>query len=864
MTATLDEHSPAAVEKQNRTILERAAVGIIRSSAEGELRWANRAFLAMSGYPRDEVRKLRLPEIFHPDDIECGAQWRTSEIEEAGTLCQRELRLLCRDGSYLWVSMATSLVRGAQGRQPHYLSVLHSISERKRAEEEANRFRAAIDVALDSIFLSDPRTMRLIYVNDTACYSFGYTRAQLLQKPSFELFGKTRAVLAEEYDQVIAAAERGSRTQARYVRADGSTGWAEFYRRALPTESGLIIVTIARDITERRAQQERIRRVARVEAMLSGIHAAMLRIRDRQELFRESCRIAHEAGGFDTVSIRVIDGRRMVAEPIAWHGRGQSAKWPPQSRLSLREEGCTGESLLLELVDSRRPLIVNDALQDSRVHFKEAMAACGINSIAFLPLTVADVVTAVMTLYSPQRNYFDSAEIKILSDMAADISFALEHLEKHERAAFLALYDELTGLANRRLLAERLAQLMSAARPAQGQLALALIDIQRLRSINKSLGRHAGDVLLRQVAERLSRTAGASAVARIASNHFAIVQPTTRGRVEAESRIAEIVGGCFKEPFCVEETELKIGVKTGLAMFPGDAIDADTLLANAEMALRQAKQTGERQAFYVPAQAESTGNWPSFERHLGRALERNEFILHYQLKVDAGSRRTVGLEALLRWQSPEFGLVRPVKFMQLLEETGMILDVGDWVLRRAVQDQLLWRKQGQYPPRVAVNVSALQLRQRDFVNQLEKAIHAVGAPQPVDLEITETVIMEDLQDNIGKLHDVRALGVRVAIDDFGTGYSSLHYLAKLPVQAIKVDRSFVHAMLDDPAAMTLVQTIISLARTLELEVVAEGVEREEQAKILRLLRCDQFQGYLINQPEPFAEVTRLLQRNTPA
>jgi PAS domain S-box-containing protein/diguanylate cyclase (GGDEF)-like protein len=848
-----------ASEERYRATFEQAAVGIVHSSLEGELRLVNQTFCVMTGYSRAEALQFNIRDITHPQDMGPSTDRRMKIVEGSGTPYQRELRLLSKDGSYLWVSVTTSLVRGADGKPLHFVSVLSDISDRKRVEEEVNRFRAAMDVSVESIFLTDPKTMRFLYVNDTACRKLGYTREQLLQKAPFELIGKTREQLSSEDDEVIAAGERGTRTETPYVRSDGSEGWTELYRRALCTESGMVIVTIARDITERRAQQQKIERLSRVHAVLSGINAAIVRIRDREELFRESCRIAHKAGGFDVVWIGLIDQRMTAVEPVAWDGFESSVLSLKQARSSLKDnDGQAGQGLLAEMMRTRKPAVTNDALNDSRVLLKQTMAELGINSAAFLPLAVGDRVIGVMAMYSPLRGHFDDAEVKLLSDLAADISFALEHLEKSERVAYLALYDELTGLANRRLLAGRLEHFVHAAGRAQDKLAVALLDIERLRSVNESLGRRAGDALLRQVAERLTQAAGAGAVARIALDHFVVVMPTIKDAAEAERMMAAIARACFAEPFAVEGTELKVGVKTGLAVFPNDGIDTETLLVNSEAALRRAKATGERRVFYTPGLTEPAGARLTLEGKLGRALERDEFVLYYQPKVDTATRGIVGLEALIRWQSPELGLVPPAKFIPLMEETGMILDVGAWVLQRASLDRRRWADKGFGQLRVAVNVSAIQLRQRNFVQLVEQAIVNDVTPTGIDLEMTESLVTEDVEENIRKLKEVRALGVQIAIDDFGTGYSSLGYLAKLPVQALKIDRSFISAMLSDPAAMTIILTINSLAHTLGLKVIAEGVEEEEQAKYLRLLRCDQIQGYLVSQPLQFDEITRFL------
>ncbi|HYL17657.1 MAG TPA: bifunctional diguanylate cyclase/phosphodiesterase, partial [Burkholderiales bacterium] len=373
------------------------------------------------------------------------------------------------------------------------------------------------------------------------------------------------------------------------------------------------------------------------------------------------------------------------------------------------------------------------------------------------------------------------------------------------------------------------------------------------------VGRRAGDTLLRQVAERLVHAAGVNEVGRIASNHFAIVLPGIKDRSEAARMMITLARACFAEPYNVEGTELTVGAKRGLAMYPIDGTDAETLLGNAEAALRKAKQSGERQVFYTPALTERTGAWLPLEAQLVGALKREEFVLHYQPKVDTAERCVVGLEALIRWQSRQLGLVSPGKFIPLMEETGMILEVGAWALERAAVDHRRWAEQGLNPLRIAVNVSAIQLSQRDFVQAVKSAIGHGLTPTGIDLEITETLVMEDVEANIRKLNEIRSLGLQIAIDDFGMGYSSLGYLAKLPIQALKIDRSFIVAMMKDSAAMTLVQTMISLAHSLGIKVIAEGVEEEQQAECLRLLRCDQIQGSLISKPVPFDEMTRLLQ-----
>jgi EAL domain-containing protein (putative c-di-GMP-specific phosphodiesterase class I) len=293
-------------------------------------------------------------------------------------------------------------------------------------------------------------------------------------------------------------------------------------------------------------------------------------------------------------------------------------------------------------------------------------------------------------------------------------------------------------------------------------------------------------------------------------------------------------------------------------VFPADGRDADTLLANAEAALKKAKSGGEKFLFYNQEMSERTHEVLSLESQLRQALERAELLLHYQPKVDLATRAIVGVEALMRWQHPTRGLVPPLKLIPILEENGMIVEAGLWAIGQAARDHRRWRELGLKAPRIAVNVSAVQLRRRDFVARLQQALGADAQSAGVDLEITESLLMDDIEATIQKLKAARELGLAIAIDDFGTGYSSLAYLSRLPVSTLKIDRSFVQRMLQDADATSIVQTIIGLAHSLRLDVVAEGVEAEDQANVLRLLRCDQMQGYLFSKPVPAADLEKLL------
>ena len=602
-----------------------------------------------------------------------------------------------------------------------------------------------------------------------------------------------------------------------------------------------------------------LRRANRTLRVLSGINSLIVRTKDSDELFRESCRIAVEEGRFWMSWIGLVDRGGSKIEPVASAGASPEYLAFIRRQFSLAEGAPAATSLVARAISTREVMFSNDTQGDPAIRFKEQHARTGVRSIAVLPLVVSAETVAVLVLYSEEAGFFDDAELKLLRELSGDISFALEHIGASERLQYLAYYDPLTGLANSTLFHERLAQHVASAHAGRRGLAVYVIDIERFKAVNDAFGRSAGDELLKGIAARLVGVTGeASRFARVGADRFAIVAPFMQTESEAVRLADQRLAQCFGLPFAIGGSEVKISIKFGVAVFPGDGADAASLFRNAEAALKKARASGERFLFYTQQMTERTTENLALENRLRRALEQDEFVLHYQPKVDVEQRRILGLEALIRWDSPQLGLVPPAKFIPLLEETGLILEVGSWALRRAAADHRAWTEAGLKPPRVAVNVSAIQLRQRDFVGVVEQAIIDGVAPTGIDLEITESLIMQDVEATIEKLHSVRKLGIRIAIDDFGTGYSSLAYLAKLPVQALKIDRSFVIRMLEDANTTMLVQTIISLAQSLRLKVIAEGVDLEEQAKMLRLLRCDEMQGYLFSQPLPLAEITALL------
>jgi diguanylate cyclase (GGDEF)-like protein len=612
------------------------------------------------------------------------------------------------------------------------------------------------------------------------------------------------------------------------------------------------------EVAERKRAEARVMRLNRVYAVLSGINTSIVRIRDRQALFDEVCRIAVEHGGFRMAWIGLLDSNGLDITPAAKAGAHEG--YLDKIRLTAREAAPGSCLLLAQAARQGGAAVCNDVVTDPRMaRWREAALERGFRSLVVFPLQAGDKMVGVLLLYAPEKDFFDTEEMKLLAEIAGDISFALDHIEKSERIDYLAYYDSITGLANRALFQERLAEHLRTADRERDRLAVCIFDVERFKIVNDALGRQAGDALLKQVAARLTGAIGDPArLARVSADGFALLMPEVHGEDDAARRLEQKLRAGFDAPFTVDGNELRVSAKAGLALFPNDATEGEALFAKAEAAWKKAKQTGERFVFYTQKMTDAVAHNFSLENKLRRALEKEEFVLHYQPRVDLETRLIVGVEALIRWRSPELGLVPPMQFIPLMEQTGLILEVGDWAVRQAVIDYRKWVDQGLAAPRIAVNVSAIQLRQRNFVDAMTAAIGRGAIPPAIDLELTESLLMEDIRGNVEKLKAIQALGVKVAIDDFGTGHSSLAYLARLPVDTLKIDRSFIITMLEDPGSMTLVQTIISLAHSLKLAAVAEGVESQEQATMLRLLRCDQIQGYLISKPLPMDEMTALL------
>lgn len=458
-----------------------------------------------------------------------------------------------------------------------------------------------------------------------------------------------------------------------------------------------------------------------------------------------------------------------------------------------------------------------------------------------------------------------------VSGTVQDIS---ERKEAEQRIRFLAYYDGLTRLPNRTLFLNRLGLAMDGARRDKNSVAVFFLDLDQFKQINDSFGHSVGDRLLMEVAERLSKALRKTdcvarnepedddqLVARLGGDEFLILA-TGITRAGDAARIARRVQDSLARPFELQGYEVFVTGSIGIGIFPHDGEDAETLLKNADMAMYQAKQAGRNQVhFYDHSLHEAAVRRLSLENRLRRALERDELVVHFQPIVDEPTRRIVGAEALVRWVHPELDLLPPAEFIEISEETGLIVPIGDWVLRTALAEARGWREGGHGELSISINLSARQFKERRLASQIREAVEQSGlSVHCVELEITESLLMYSTQDITRTLQTLREMGLGIVLDDFGTGYSSLSYLLKLPFSTVKMDRQFISEIGKDARSAALISSIVTMAAGLRLSLIAEGVETPEQAAELRRLGCRLMQGYLFGRPVPAAEFRALLER----
>ncbi|MEX2150421.1 MAG: EAL domain-containing protein [Steroidobacteraceae bacterium] len=777
----------------------------------------------------------------------------TPFIFVSGTIGEeRAIEALKRGASdYVLKDNLRRLVPAIRGAMRQYeIASARDIAEDMLRRSES-RLQDIINSSADWIWECDA-ALRYTFSSPSISEILGYTRHELLDRAAESLLdASSRQSLQAAIDAAAADVPNGSPVVLRWLRKDGRPRWLERKMVALRNEDGSLrgFRGIDRDVTPRIVQEARIARLNRTVRFLNGANSAIVRIRSRRELLRETCRLAVQIGGYAMATVYLSNPEG--GEPLV--SRVVDSKLIDTQRPY--REPLDGDGPVGRAMTTGERVVIAD-LRDTAVEVPErnVLIAAGFHSCCALPLKVDDTTIGVALLHAAETNVFSGAELELLSQVTGNIAFSLQYLRSKESAEYLEYFDILTALANRSLYRQRLQNMLKTAAGDDKALVLLLFDIAGLKVINDGLGHHSGDLVLQLVAERLKGAfQDRDTLSHLGGGCFAVCASYARSDTLATTLLRERIQYLFDKPFTVNNQELRLSIRAGFAEFPDDGDEADALLHHARTALDHAKQSGEHFLRHRPDMNVAASERLSLTNSLRTAVARQSFILHYQPKTSLADGSVHGVEALLRWPESPAG---PAVFVPLLESLGLIDEVGRWVIMRALSEGDGWLRAapaGEF--RVAVNVSPFQLRREEFADEVLQAVASAGSlPSGLEIEVTESTLMADSLRAVSILTRLRAAGITVAIDDFGTGHSSLQILSLLPVDVLKIDRSFVRDIHVNQRHRMVVQTTITLAQALGMKTVAEGVEKPEQAEILKDLGCDTIQGYLVLKPVPAASL----------
>jgi diguanylate cyclase (GGDEF)-like protein len=630
-------------------------------------------------------------------------------------------------------------------------------------------------------------------------------------------------------------------------------------------ELGQLLRSLAAMQTElkERADRDRVlfdsrERLARMLAALSATNEAMMRAKSRHQLFQLVSEAAVKGGKFTATTISVVEPDSDFLRIVAVSG--PSADVSRTVKTSTSAAHPEGRGLSGTAFRTGQPCISNDYLADQqRSVFHGVVRSTGALSGAALPLLSRGEAVGVLLFMSAERDAFTPEFVELLERLAANLSYALENFDRvdekeiaEERIKYLATHDSLTELPNRAMFGQLLNYSIKTAQRYERRCAVLFIDLDRFKIINDSLGHEAGDHLLIEMARRLRTSVRANdVVARLGGDEFVILL----NEIEDSNQVALIAHGLLSAlsgPMELTGQECRVTASIGVSIFPEDGADEQTLMKNADMAMYQAKQEGKNDIRFFSHEIKGQSvDRLMMEAGLRRALERDELCLHYQPKLEVATGRIAGVEALLRWNHPDLGLVPPLRFIPLAEETGSIIPIGRWVMNAACEQNMAWQRQGVPPLLMAINVSPRQFSDENLLGYIDEALQVSGMdPTLLQIEITESMVMLNVEKAVQVLDAIQSRGVRLAIDDFGTGYSSMSVMKRFPIDTIKIDRSFIRDLPQNSEDIAIARAIIDMGKALGLTVVAEGVETHEQSEFLREHACDEIQGFLVSKPVP--------------
>ncbi len=809
-----DELQRVLAEQQ--ALLNNVVVGIKYTRDRKTVR-CNRRYEEMFGYGPGAAVGSPSRDIYFTDEEYDRARREYAEIV-LGRTGTREQWLRRQDGSGFWCRISGRAVQPGDPSKG-YVWLLEDVTERKRADEALERAvreqEAVLQNALIGIaFLKDRQVVRC---NRRFEEIFGYDKGELLGGTTRFMFAGEQEYLegGEVYDPIWNG--ETTRLERQYVRRDGTAIWCSVSGRAVrPGDPAQGSVWLFEDITQERAAEERVRRaLAEEELILDNATVGIAFIRNR---------VVQRCNRYLEEMVRCGPGD-LVGQSTAVLFASDAA-WKEAGRIAYARTAPGGA-------------------HDSEERFKRS------DGSTFLCRTRGRRIDAGDTVEQEWIWSFEdvTAEREALDMLERAVAERTAELKKaEERARHLADHDALTGLPNRRLLEDRLGQALALSYRNRKQTAVMFVDLDRFKTINDSLGHSVGDVILKEVAARLVKQLRVvDTICRTGGDEFVVVLPEIKRSADAANVAQKIIEN-LSQPIRVEERELTVTPSIGIAVFPEDGRDAEALIRNADAAMYHAKEQGRSNyQFFTEQMNLSASRRLVLENDLRRAVTRGELRVHFQPIVEAGSGKIVAHEALVRWQHPERGLVGPAELIQIAQHTGLILKIGEWMLKEACRWATFIGVERGLP--VAVNLSPRQFNDPRLVSLVAKALKTSGLPAHLlELEITESTAMQHTDATMSTLKKLKELGVSIAIDDFGTGYSRFSYLKLFPVNTLKIDRSFISEVEQNGDHRAIVAAIIALAQVLGLKVVAEGVETEGQRQFLRGFGCEHVQGYLTGRP----------------
>ncbi|MES2322945.1 MAG: EAL domain-containing protein [Pseudomonadota bacterium] len=819
---------------EQKAILDNASVGILFGQA-GLMMSCNPRFAEMFGYTQQELVGRPALEVFPSPEVY--AQFWT----EAGPFLgngmpfeKSEFQFRKRDGALFWCRVRAKAV-DTDHAEDGTIWILEDVTETRQTLIEV---QAIMTNASISILYTKNRI--ITRYNRGFADMFGYQDNEALGLPGRALYSNDEnyARIGAQSGQLLSVG-KPYHTEVELARKDGTLMWSQLIAYVVnPDDPGQGTIWIIEDRTEAKRAEESLR-----NALLENqaiLDSAVLGIAVVENGFNLRCNTKmEELFGYAPGEIRGLSVQSLYPDKSSWDlARAETARDFRAGRVSMseyqlvRKDGTTFWARL-----SGRPFDLAQATGRS--------------------VWLVDDVTARREAAEAVRRARDELEVRVL-ERTAELAGAnallqgeiVERRQAEARVHHMAYHDSLTGLPNRALLSDRLDRAMLAVQRSDRKLAVMFIDLDRFKTINDSLGHLTGDYLLKEVASRLCRAVRASdTVARLGGDEFVVLVPGIRSPDEC-THVAEKIIEVLDSPFPFEGRLLHITPSIGISMYPDDGGDVETLMRHADAAMYHAKASGRNNyQFFIQRMNQAASQHFELESSLRSALAREEFELFYQPIVDTATRRLHTMEVLLRWRHPVDGLILPDHFIPIIEDNGMIVQVGEWVMRKACEQSVAWQRQGLAPVPLAVNLSPRQFMNRGLIESIQRVLDETGIdPSLLEFEITETALMQHGEQTLEILGQINSMGIRLSIDDFGTGYSSLAYLKRFPVKKIKIDRAFINDLEDSSEDRAIVAAIIALSNSLQLSVVAEGVETEGQYGLLQSNGCQYAQGYLFAHP----------------